>query len=70
MLNLKNIVVHYDGVEALKDISIDVEAGSITSLIGANGAGKSTCLKAISGLAPPTSGEIWFEDKRIGFSWR
>jgi len=65
MLSLKNIVVHYDGVEALKDISIDVEAGSITSLIGANGAGKSTCLKAISGLAPPTSGGIWFEDKRI-----
>jgi len=65
MLNLKNIVVHYDGVEALKDISIDVEAGSITCLIGANGAGKSTCLRAISGLAPPTSGEIWFEDKRI-----
>lgn len=65
MLSLKNIVVHYDGVEALKDISIDVEAGSITSLIGANGAGKSTCLRAISGLAPPTSGEIWFEDKRI-----
>ena len=65
MLSLKNIVVHYDGVEALKDISIDVEAGSITCLIGANGAGKSTCLRAVSGLAPPTSGEIWFEDKRI-----
>ena len=65
MLSLRNIVVHYDGVEALKDISIDVEAGSITSLIGANGAGKSTCLRAISGLASPTSGEIWFENKRI-----
>ncbi len=65
MLRLKNIVVHYDGVEALKDISMDVEAGTITSLIGANGAGKSTCLRAISGLAPLTAGEIWFEDKRI-----
>jgi len=65
MLNLKNIVVHYGGVEALKGISIDVEAGSITTLIGANGAGKSTCLRAISGLVPLTSGEIWFEDKRI-----
>lgn len=65
MLNLKNIVVHYDGIEALKGISIDVEAGSITCLIGANGAGKSTCLRAVSGLAPPTSGEIWFEGKRI-----
>jgi branched-chain amino acid transport system ATP-binding protein len=65
MLHLKDIVVHYDGVAALKDISIDVEAGSITSLIGANGAGKSTSLRAISGLSPPTSGEIWFEGKRI-----
>jgi len=65
MLNLKNIVVHYGGVEALKGISIDVEVGSITTLIGANGAGKSTCLRAISGLVPLTSGEIWFEDKRI-----
>ena len=65
MLNLKNIVVHYGGVGALKGISIDVEAGSITTLIGANGAGKSTCLRAISGLVPLTSGEIWFEDKRI-----
>ena len=65
MLNLKNIVVHYGGVGALKGISIDVEVGSITTLIGANGAGKSTCLRAISGLVPLTSGEIWFEDKRI-----
>lgn len=65
MLNLKNIVVHYGGVGALKGISIDVEAGSITTLIGANGAGKSTCLRAISGLVPLTSGEVWFEDKRI-----
>ncbi|MBA7481702.1 MAG: ATP-binding cassette domain-containing protein [Spirochaeta sp.] len=65
MLSLKNLVVHYGGVEALKDVSIDAEQGSITALIGANGAGKSTCLRAISGLVALTSGEIWFEDKRI-----
>jgi len=65
MLSIKNIVVHYEGVEALKGISIDAEAGSITTLIGANGAGKSTCLRAISGLVPLTSGEIWFHGKRI-----
>jgi len=65
MLSLKNIVVHYDGVEALKGISIEVEKGSITALIGSNGAGKSTCMRAISGLVPLTSGEIWFEGKRI-----
>jgi branched-chain amino acid transport system ATP-binding protein len=65
MLSLKNIVVHYGGVEALKGISIDVEKGSIIALIGANGAGKSTCLRAISGLVPLTSGEIWFDGERI-----
>lgn len=65
MLNLKNIVVHYGGVEAVKGISLEAETGSITTLIGANGAGKSTCLRAISGLVRLTSGEIWFEDKRI-----
>jgi len=65
MLSLKNLVVHYGGVEALKDISMEAEKGSITALIGSNGAGKSTCLRAISGLVPLTSGEIWLEDKRI-----
>lgn len=65
MLSLKNIVVHYGGVEALKGISIDVEKGSIVALIGANGAGKSTCLRAISGLVSLTSGEIWFDGERI-----
>ena len=65
MLEVKNIVVHYGKVEALKGISLVAEEGSITSLIGANGAGKSTCLRAISGLVPVTSGEIWFDGKRI-----
>lgn len=65
MLRVKNIVVHYGAVEALKGVSIEAEMGSISTLIGANGAGKSTCLRAISGLVPLTSGEIWFEDKRI-----
>ena len=65
MLKLKNIVVHYGKVEAVKGISLEAEAGSITTLIGANGAGKSACLRAISGLVPLTSGEIWFEGKRI-----
>ena len=65
MLNLKNVVVHYGGVEALQDVSIAAEKGSITTLIGSNGAGKSTCLRAISGLVPLTSGEIRFEGNRI-----
>ena len=65
MLSLKNVVVHYGAVEALKGVSLDAEAGSITTLIGANGAGKSTCLRAVSGLVRLTSGEIWFDGKRI-----
>ena len=65
MLNLKNVVVHYGGVEALQDVSIVAEKGSITTLIGSNGAGKSTCLRSISGLVPLTSGEIRFEGNRI-----
>jgi len=65
MLRLENIVVRYGAVEAAKGISLEVKAGSITTLIGANGAGKSTCLRAISGLVPLTKGEIWFEDRRI-----
>jgi len=65
MITVKNIVVSYKGVEALKGISLEAEAGSVTALIGANGAGKTTCVRAISGLVPLTSGEIWFENKRI-----
>jgi len=65
MLRMENVGVHYGGVRALDGVCIDVEAGSITTLIGANGAGKSTCLRAISGLVPLSAGEIWFEDKRI-----
>ena len=65
MLTLKNIVAHYGGVQALKGISLEVQEGTVTALIGANGAGKSTTLRAISGLVPLTSGEILFEGKRI-----
>jgi branched-chain amino acid transport system ATP-binding protein len=65
VLNLKNIVVHYDGIEVLKGVSIEAEEGFVTTLIGANGAGKTTTLKAISGLVPLASGEIWFRGERI-----
>ncbi len=65
MLNVENIVVHYGRAEAVRGVSFTAESGSITTLIGANGAGKTTCLKAISGLVPLTSGEIWFEGERI-----
>jgi len=65
LLEVKNIRVHYAKAEALKDISINLEEGEIITLIGANGTGKTTILRAISGLVKLTSGEIWYQGKRI-----
>lgn len=65
LLNVKGITVHYHKVDAIRDISIEVEEGEIVTLIGSNGAGKTTTLRTISGLNHPTTGEIWFEDRRI-----
>jgi branched-chain amino acid transport system ATP-binding protein len=65
LLRLKDLTVHYGKAEAIRGITMEVVEGSITGLIGANGAGKSTVLKAISGLLPITTGEVWFKDKRI-----
>ena len=65
MLNLKNVTVCYHKVSAIRNIDMDVDEGTIVTLIGANGAGKSTTLRAISGLNHPTTGEIWFQGKRI-----
>ena len=65
LLSLKNVKVHYGTAEAIKGINLDIDEGSVVSIIGSNGAGKSTILKAISGLKSITQGEIWFLDKRI-----
>ena len=58
MLSIKNLSVHYGGIHALRGISLDVPAGKIVTLIGANGAGKSTTLNAIIGLVKASSGEV------------
>src|SRR5690242_9846799 len=60
LLSVQDIHVKYGNIEALKGISFDVMPGEIISLIGANGAGKSTTLRAISGLLHPVSGDIQF----------
>jgi branched-chain amino acid transport system ATP-binding protein len=65
MLELRSLSVHYGAVAAIRDLSLSVDAGSIESIIGSNGAGKSTTLRAISGLVRPTAGEIWFDGRRI-----
>ncbi len=64
-LRLNDVKINYGKAEAIKGVTLEVAGGTITGLIGANGAGKSTVLKAISGLLPITSGEIWFQDNRI-----
>ena len=65
MLKVTDLTVNYGGIEALKGISLDVRQGQIVSLIGANGAGKSTTLRAISGLVRPSSGSINFMGRDI-----
>jgi branched-chain amino acid transport system ATP-binding protein len=65
LLDLKDVRVHYGKAEAVKGVTIEVAEGTVVGNIGANGAGKSTILKAVSGLIPITSGEIWFIGKRI-----
>lgn len=66
MLTVDNINVYYGAIHALKGISVEVTEGEIVTLIGANGAGKSTILRTISGLLKPKSGKIVFEGKEIG----
>ncbi|MGD0780059.1 MAG: ABC transporter ATP-binding protein [Dehalococcoidales bacterium] len=65
LLNVKNIRVNYSKAEAVRGVSIEVPEGCVVGIIGANGAGKSTILKAIVGTVPITHGEIWFSDKKI-----
>ena len=65
MLKVTDLKVHYGGIEALKGISFDVRQGQIVTLIGANGAGKSTTLRAISGLVKPSEGSINFMGRDI-----
>lgn len=65
MLKIDNLKVNYGGIEAVKGISFEVEEGSIVTLIGANGAGKSTTLRTIAGLVTPRSGNVSFMGENI-----
>ena len=64
-LRIEGVVSGYGQIMAIKGISLHVETGEIVALIGANGAGKSTTLRTVSGLLRPRGGEIWFEGRRI-----
>ena len=65
MLAIRNLNVHYGGIHALRGIDIDVPDGQIISLIGANGAGKSTTLKSVMGLVPKSDGHVYWDDTEI-----
>ena len=65
MLKVRDLVVAYGGIEALKGISVDVPDGQIVTLIGANGAGKSTLLRTIMGLVKPRSGSVEYNEENI-----
>jgi branched-chain amino acid transport system ATP-binding protein len=65
ILQVENIHTFYGSIEALKGISIEVKEGEIVTLIGSNGAGKSTTLRSISGLNPPKTGKIIYDGKEI-----
>jgi len=65
VLELRNLDVHYGAVAAIRGLSLTLAAGTIGSIIGSNGAGKSTTLRTISGLVRPSGGEIWFDGARI-----
>jgi branched-chain amino acid transport system ATP-binding protein len=65
VLEVRDVVVRYGSIEALHGISFDVQQGEIVTLLGANGAGKSTTLRMLSGLRAPSSGSVTFEGHDI-----
>lgn len=64
-ITLKNISKHFGKVRVIDDLNIEFQAGSLTTLLGPSGCGKTTLLRLVSGLEPPTGGEIWFGDEDV-----
>lgn len=69
LLRLENVSKHYGGVAALRNLSCTIDEGETVSLMGANGAGKTTAFSLIAGTQRPSSGEIWFDGVRISQTW-
>jgi branched-chain amino acid transport system ATP-binding protein len=65
LLEARDIVVHYGRIEALHGVSMVVREGELVTMLGANGAGKTTMMRALSGLRPPSAGSVWFEGRDI-----
>ncbi len=64
LMDMRNITLRFGGVEAIKDISLDIREGEIRAIIGPNGAGKSSMLNVISGFYNPQEGEVWFRGEK------
>ena len=65
MLSIRNLNVHYGGVHALKDVNLEVPDGAVVTLIGANGAGKSSCLRSICGLVKNVQGSLCYDGQEL-----
>ena len=65
MLEIKDLQVYYDGIHAIKGVSLEVARGALVTLVGSNGAGKSTLLRTICGLKRPSSGELRFGERNL-----
>jgi branched-chain amino acid transport system ATP-binding protein len=66
LLSMRNVTIRFGGVVALDDVSFDIRPGEILGLIGPNGAGKTTCFNTMTGVYPPTSGQVLFQGRTIG----
>ena len=64
LLSLRSIGKTFPGVQALRDVSVEVDGGEIVAIVGENGAGKSTLLKVLGGIYPPDAGEIFVEGEQ------
>ena len=65
LLEVRDVSVHYGRIQALHGVSLKVHQGELVTLLGSNGAGKTTMMRAISGLRPLTSGSVWFDGQDV-----
>ena len=65
LLEVRDVVAHYGRIQALHGVSLVVHEGELVTLLGSNGAGKTTIMRAISGLLPLTSGSVWFDGRDV-----
>ncbi|QRZ14757.1 sugar ABC transporter ATP-binding protein [Paracoccus methylovorus] len=65
LIQVKNLQLYFGAFHALKNVSVDFNAGELIGLVGDNGAGKTTLIRVLCGIHKPTSGEVWFDGKRV-----